>query len=71
MVVRRYSTEFGQAWVAEVVMEGLRTSVSELPCHQRGRLLRAALGFLSLVSRKPELRLLQRWLNTWSGIGDL
>ena len=31
--------------------------------------LRAALGFLQLPSRAPELRLLHRWLDTWSGVG--
>ena len=34
-----------------------------------GRRLRAALGFLQLPRRAPELRLLHRWLDTWSGIG--
>ena len=31
--------------------------------------LRAALGFLQLPPRAPELQLLHRWLDTWSGIG--
>jgi hypothetical protein len=31
--------------------------------------LRAALGFLQLPPRAPELRLLHRWLDTWSGLG--
>jgi hypothetical protein len=31
--------------------------------------LRAALGFLKLAPRAPELRLLHRWLDSWSGIG--
>jgi hypothetical protein len=38
---------------------------------QRFRLaaLRAALGFLQLPPRAPKLRLLHRWLDSWSGIG--
>jgi hypothetical protein len=39
----------------------------ELNAH--GRRLRAALGFLQLPPRAPELRLLHRWLDTWTGIG--
>ena len=31
--------------------------------------LRAALGFLQLSSRVPELHLLHRWLDTWTGVG--
>ena len=31
--------------------------------------LRAALGFLQLAPRAPELRLLHRWLDTWTGVG--
>ena len=31
--------------------------------------LRAALGFLQLPPRVPELRLLHRWLDTWTGLG--
>jgi hypothetical protein len=31
--------------------------------------LTAALGFLQLEPRAPELRLLHRWLDSWSGIG--
>jgi hypothetical protein len=31
--------------------------------------LRAALGFLRLSPRAPELRLLHRWLDTWTGVG--
>jgi hypothetical protein len=31
--------------------------------------LRAALGFLAIEPREPELRLLHRWLDSWSGIG--
>ena len=31
--------------------------------------LRAALGFLQLAARVPELRLLHRWLDTWTGLG--
>jgi hypothetical protein len=32
-------------------------------------LLRAALGFLQVVPRAPELCLLHRWLDTWRGVG--
>jgi hypothetical protein len=35
----------------------------------RGRRLRAALGFLQLPPRAPELQLLHRWLDSWAGIG--
>jgi hypothetical protein len=31
--------------------------------------LRAALGFLELPSRAPELRLLHQWLDSWVGVG--
>jgi hypothetical protein len=31
--------------------------------------LRAALGFLQLEPCAPELRLLHRWLDTWTGLG--
>jgi hypothetical protein len=31
--------------------------------------LRAALGFRQLAPRAPELRLLHRWLDTWTGVG--
>jgi hypothetical protein len=31
--------------------------------------LRAALGFLQLAPRAPELRLLHQWLDTWTGVG--
>ena len=31
--------------------------------------LRAALGFLQLPLRAPELRLLHRWLDSWTGLG--
>ena len=31
--------------------------------------LRAALGFLQLPPRAPELGLLHRWLDSWTGIG--
>jgi hypothetical protein len=30
---------------------------------------RAALGFLQLAPRAPELRLLHRWLDTWTSLG--
>jgi hypothetical protein len=32
----------------------------------RGRRLRAALAFLRLPPTEPELRLLHRWLDTWT-----
>lgn len=35
------------------------------------RRLRAALGFLQLPTRAPELRLLHRWLDSWTGLGLL
>ena len=31
--------------------------------------LRAALGFLRVAPRAPELRLLHRWLDSWTGLG--
>jgi hypothetical protein len=31
--------------------------------------LRAALGFLELPPRTPELRLLHQWLDSWVGVG--
>ena len=34
-----------------------------------GRRLRAVLGFLQLAPRAPELRLLHRWLDSWTGLG--
>jgi hypothetical protein len=33
--------------------------------------VRAALGFLQLPPRTPELQLLHRWLDSWTGIGLL
>jgi hypothetical protein len=36
-----------------------------------GRRLRAALGFLQIEPRAPELRLLHRWLGNWRGVGLL
>src|SRR5919197_2595419 len=42
------------------------------PDNSRGRLLRVALGFAALlVPTEPELRLLHRWLDSWSGIGHV
>jgi len=38
---------------------------------QRGRLLRAALGFLALEPRAQELQLLHRCFDTWRGVGDV
>ena len=37
----------------------------------RGQLLRAALGFLALEPREPELRRLHRCFDNWRGIGDI
>ena len=37
----------------------------------RARLLRAALSFALVPPVQPELRLLHRWLDTWSGIGHV
>ena len=36
---------------------------------QRLASLTAALGFLSIPPRAPELQLLHRWPDTWNGIG--
>jgi hypothetical protein len=36
---------------------------------QRRANLTAALGFLQLPSRAPELQRLHRWLDTWTGVG--
>ena len=38
---------------------------------QRDRLLRAALGFLAVEPRAPELQLLHRWADNWRGVGDV
>ena len=40
-----------------------------MPDDRRRLLLRAALGFLQIAPRAPELRLLHRWLDTWTGVG--
>src|SRR5215470_9300425 len=45
-------------------------AVKLLTAH-RVRLLRAALGFLSLEPREPELQLLHSCFDTWRGIGDV
>ena len=39
------------------------------PDRHREANLRAALGFLQLKSKAPELTLLHRWLDTWTGVG--
>ena len=39
------------------------------PDRQRAANLRAALGFLKLTSSEPEVNLLHRWLDTWTGLG--
>jgi hypothetical protein len=36
---------------------------------RRAQNLSAALGFLQIAPRAPELRLLHRWLDTWTGLG--
>ena len=41
----------------------------EVVTDRRLAALRAALGFLQLPLRAPELRLLHRWLDTWAGVG--
>jgi hypothetical protein len=41
------------------------------PADRRLASLRAALGFFQLAPRAPELRLLHRWLDTWTGVGLL
>ena len=33
--------------------------------------LRAALGFLQVKPKEPELRMLHRWLDCWRGVGDV
>jgi hypothetical protein len=37
----------------------------------RARLLRAALGFALMPPTEPQLRLLHRWLDSWSGVGHV
>jgi hypothetical protein len=39
-----------------------------LELDRRRTLLVAALGFLQLPPRAPELRLLHQWLDTWTGL---
>jgi hypothetical protein len=39
-----------------------------MPDHSRRVLVVAALGFLGLEPRAPELRTLHAWLSTWAGI---
>jgi hypothetical protein len=39
--------------------------------NSRTRVLRAALGFLSLEPHERELRLLHRYADIWRGIGDI
>jgi hypothetical protein len=43
--------------------------MAQVSDYRRLALLRAALGFLQLPPRAPELRLLHRWLDTWTGLG--
>ena len=38
---------------------------------QRGRLLSATLGFLSIEPRQPELQFLHHCFDNWRGIGDV
>ena len=40
-----------------------------VPDDRRRLLLRAALSFLQLPPRAPELQLLHRWFDAWAGIG--
>jgi hypothetical protein len=40
-----------------------------MPDDSRRAALTAALGFLQVPPRAPELRLLHRWLDTWTGVG--
>jgi len=40
-----------------------------MPDQTRRANLTAALGFLQFPPRAPELRLLHRWLDTWTGLG--
>jgi hypothetical protein len=42
-----------------------------VPDDRRRILLCAALAFLQLPPRAPELRLLHRWLDNWRGVGAL
>ena len=42
-----------------------------MPSPDRRATLRAALGFAGLESCAQELRILQAWLDTWRGIGDV
>ena len=39
--------------------------------NSRTRVLRAALGFLNIEPREPELRVLHRCLDSWSGLGHI
>jgi hypothetical protein len=40
-----------------------------LPADRRLATLRAALAFLRLPPIEPELQLLHRWLDNWTGLG--
>ena len=40
-----------------------------VPDDRRRLLLRAVLAFLRLPPRAPELQLLHRWLDSWTGVG--
>ena len=42
-----------------------------MTAHRRRSLLVAALGFALLEPRAPELALLHRWLDTWTGVGQI
>jgi hypothetical protein len=46
-----------------------RSTKNPVPGKKRAANLRAALGFLRLPSSAPELNLLHRWLDSWSGLG--
>ena len=45
------------------------SSTPTKPAQQREANLRCALGFLRLTSTEPEVNLLHRWLDTWTGLG--
>ena len=49
--------------------EGLVSYTCSMPPPDRLANLRAALGFLRLPPTEPELQLLHRWLDTWTGVG--
>jgi hypothetical protein len=52
----------------EYQQRGLRTTAGGTERATRAN-LRAALGFLQLPPRAPELLLLHQWLDSWTGVG--